>query len=163
LDSHTFAVLEFEQVKNLISGFAGWEGGKKEIANLLPFKSLASLKNRQEEVKEGIKLISEDEEYNAGIDIQELTDQYIKKIDEAIRIKEIEIMEDADVLRIQGIITLREEVEAALAHCDEPNYVRVPASLCDALRYVEAKRDLKTRILTGLLFCIAAILLTAGI
>jgi len=37
--------------------------------------------------------ISEDEEYNAGIDIQELTDEYIKKIDEVIKAKEDEIME----------------------------------------------------------------------
>ncbi len=37
--------------------------------------------------------ISEDEEYNGGIDIQELTDEYIKKIDEVISNKESEIME----------------------------------------------------------------------
>jgi ribosome recycling factor len=37
--------------------------------------------------------ISEDEEYNAGIDIQEITDAYIKKVDEVAKAKEIEIME----------------------------------------------------------------------
>ena len=37
--------------------------------------------------------ISEDEEYNAGIDIQELTDDFVKKIDEVIAAKEKEIME----------------------------------------------------------------------
>ena len=37
--------------------------------------------------------ISEDEEYNGGIDIQELTDEMIKKIDEVIQAKEQEIME----------------------------------------------------------------------
>ena len=37
--------------------------------------------------------ISEDEEYNGGIDIQELTDEYIKKIDELIQTKESETME----------------------------------------------------------------------
>ena len=37
--------------------------------------------------------ISEDEEYNGGIDIQELTDDYVKKIDEVIAAKEKEIME----------------------------------------------------------------------
>ena len=37
--------------------------------------------------------ISEDEEYNAGIDIQEITDDYIKKIDEIAKVKETEIME----------------------------------------------------------------------
>lgn len=37
--------------------------------------------------------ISEDEEYNGGIDAQELTDKFIEKIDEAIKAKEKEIME----------------------------------------------------------------------
>jgi len=37
--------------------------------------------------------ISEDEEYNGGIDAQELTDKYIEKIDEVIKAKEEEIME----------------------------------------------------------------------
>jgi len=37
--------------------------------------------------------ISEDEEYNGGIDVQELTDKYIEKIDEVIKAKEEEIME----------------------------------------------------------------------
>lgn len=46
------------------------------------------LKNAQKEHQ-----ISEDEEYNGGIDVQELTDEYIKKIDEVISKKEVEIME----------------------------------------------------------------------
>ena len=37
--------------------------------------------------------ISEDEEYNAGIDIQKMTDEYVKKIDEVVKVKEKEIME----------------------------------------------------------------------
>ena len=37
--------------------------------------------------------ISEDEEYNGGIDAQELTDTFTKKLDEAIQAKEVEIME----------------------------------------------------------------------
>ena len=37
--------------------------------------------------------ISEDEEYNGGIDAQELTDKYIEKIDALIKAKEEEIME----------------------------------------------------------------------
>jgi ribosome recycling factor len=37
--------------------------------------------------------ISEDEEYNTGIDVQKTTDLFIKKIDEAIKVKELEIME----------------------------------------------------------------------
>ncbi len=36
--------------------------------------------------------ISEDEEYNGGIDMQELTDEFIKNIDEAIAAKEEELM-----------------------------------------------------------------------
>jgi ribosome recycling factor len=39
------------------------------------------------------RAISEDEEYNAGIDVQKMTDAFIKKIDEAIKVKEAEIME----------------------------------------------------------------------
>lgn len=46
------------------------------------------LKKAQREHK-----ISEDEEYNGGIDLQEMTDEYIKKIDESITSKEAEIME----------------------------------------------------------------------
>ena len=37
--------------------------------------------------------ISEDEEYNGSIDLQELTDEYIEKIDESISSKESEVME----------------------------------------------------------------------
>ena len=37
--------------------------------------------------------ISEDEEYNAGIDMQEMTDKYVEKIDEVLKAKETEIME----------------------------------------------------------------------
>ena len=50
--------------------------------------ALDQLKKAQREHK-----ISEDEEYNGGIDIQELTDDIIKKIDEMIKAKETEIME----------------------------------------------------------------------
>lgn len=37
--------------------------------------------------------ISEDEEYNAGIDVQEITDEHIKKIDTIVKAKEEEVME----------------------------------------------------------------------
>ncbi|HDQ45419.1 MAG TPA: ribosome recycling factor [bacterium] len=37
--------------------------------------------------------ISEDEEYNAGIDVQEMTDEFVGKVDEVVKLKEIEIME----------------------------------------------------------------------
>ena len=37
--------------------------------------------------------ISEDEEFNGGIDIQKVTDEYVKLIDDALKSKEEEIME----------------------------------------------------------------------
>jgi len=37
--------------------------------------------------------ISEDEEYNGGIDIQKMTDEYVEKIDKIVEAKEKEIME----------------------------------------------------------------------
>ena len=36
---------------------------------------------------------SEDEEYNAGIDMQEMIDEMVKKVDEVVKNKEKEIME----------------------------------------------------------------------
>lgn len=50
--------------------------------------SLDALKKAQKDSK-----ISEDEEYNAGIDVQEITDEYIRKIDDVAKAKETEIME----------------------------------------------------------------------
>ncbi len=63
------------------------EDGKVAIRNVRR-DALERLKKEQKEHK-----ISEDEEYNGGIDIQELTDKYIKKIDEKCKAKEEEIME----------------------------------------------------------------------
>ena len=37
--------------------------------------------------------ISEDEEYNAGIDVQEMTDEFVKKVDDLVKAKETEVME----------------------------------------------------------------------
>ncbi len=50
--------------------------------------ALDQLKKAQKDSK-----ISEDEEFNAGIDIQEFTDDYVNKIDEAVKAKEGEVME----------------------------------------------------------------------
>ncbi len=50
--------------------------------------ALDQLKKAQKDSK-----ISEDEEYNTGIDIQGFTDDYINKIDEAVKAKEGEVME----------------------------------------------------------------------
>jgi ribosome recycling factor len=48
---------------------------------------------RQEANKEVKALgVSEDLEKNAEIDIQELTDTYIKKVDQVLEVKEAEIM-----------------------------------------------------------------------
>jgi ribosome recycling factor len=63
------------------------EEGKVAARNIRR-DALDHLKKAQREHK-----ISEDEEYNGGIDIQELTDDIIKKIDEMIQTKETEIME----------------------------------------------------------------------
>lgn len=63
------------------------EEGRVAIRNIRR-DAIDSLKKAQKEHK-----ISEDEEYNGGIDIQELTDEHIKKIDEVIKAKEVEIME----------------------------------------------------------------------
>jgi ribosome recycling factor len=58
-----------------------------------------AIRNIRRDVNEHLKKaqrdhkISEDEEYNAGIDIQELTDEFIKKIDEVANTKEDEIMD----------------------------------------------------------------------
>jgi len=63
------------------------EEGRIAIRNIRR-DSLDILKKAQRDHK-----ISEDEEYNAGIDIQELTDDYVKKIDESVQAKENEVME----------------------------------------------------------------------
>jgi ribosome recycling factor len=63
------------------------EEGRVAVRNIRR-DSLENLKKAQKENK-----ISEDEEYNGGIDAQELTDVYIKKIDEILEAKEEEIME----------------------------------------------------------------------
>ena len=63
------------------------EDAKVAIRNIRR-DALDHLKKAQKDSK-----ISEDEEYNAGIDIQELTDEYIKKIDKVAKAKETEIME----------------------------------------------------------------------
>ncbi len=78
------------------------EERRKEIVRLvhqLGEEGRIAIRNIRRDVLDRLKKaqkahqISEDEEYNAGIDIQDLTDKYIKKIDEAINAKESEIME----------------------------------------------------------------------
>jgi ribosome recycling factor len=63
------------------------EDGKVAIRNIRR-DVIDHLKKAQREHK-----ISEDEEYNGGIDIQEITNEYVKKIDEKVSSKEKEIME----------------------------------------------------------------------
>ena len=63
------------------------EDGKIAIRNIRR-DAIDHLKKAQREHS-----ISEDEEYNGGIDIQELTDDFIKQIDDLIKAKEKEIME----------------------------------------------------------------------
>lgn len=63
------------------------EEGKVAIRNIRR-DTLDNLKKVQKASQ-----ISEDEEYNAGIDIQEMTDEFVNKIDEVIAAKEKEVME----------------------------------------------------------------------
>ena len=63
------------------------EDGKVAIRNIRR-DAIDQLKKAQKDSQ-----ISEDEEYNGGIDIQELTDEYVKKIDEVVKSKQTEIME----------------------------------------------------------------------
>jgi len=63
------------------------EDGRIAIRNVRR-DALNTLKKAQKD-----KEISEDEENNAGIDIQEVTDDYIKKIDDMVKAKEKEVME----------------------------------------------------------------------
>ncbi|MBN2417384.1 ribosome recycling factor [bacterium] len=63
------------------------EDGKIAIRNIRR-DAIDHLKKLEKESK-----ISEDEQYNGGIDIQELTDTYVKIIDEAVAAKEKELME----------------------------------------------------------------------
>lgn len=63
------------------------EDGKIAIRNIRR-DALSVLKKAQKD-----KEISEDEESNASIDIQELTDDYVKRIDEMMKAKEKEVME----------------------------------------------------------------------
>jgi ribosome recycling factor len=63
------------------------EDGKIAIRNIRR-DALNILKKAQKD-----KEISEDEENNAGIDVQQLTDEYVKKIDDLMKAKEKEVME----------------------------------------------------------------------
>jgi ribosome recycling factor len=78
------------------------EERRKELVRLvhqLGEEGKIAIRNIRREVLENIKKlekdhkISKDEEYNGGIDLQNITDEFIKKIDEAIKAKEAEIME----------------------------------------------------------------------
>jgi ribosome recycling factor len=63
------------------------EEGRVSIRNLRR-DALESLKKLEKDKK-----ISQDEERNGGTDVQELTDEFVRKIDEVIKVKEVEIME----------------------------------------------------------------------
>jgi ribosome recycling factor len=63
------------------------EDGRVAIRNIRR-ETIEKLRKSQKD-----RAISEDEEFNAGIDVQKSTDAYIKKIDESIKGKESEIMD----------------------------------------------------------------------
>ncbi len=78
------------------------EERRKELVRLvhqMAEDGKVAIRNVRRDVLESFKKaqkaseISEDEEYNAGIDIQNMTDDYVKKIDEVVKVKEKEIME----------------------------------------------------------------------
>jgi ribosome recycling factor len=63
------------------------EEGRVSIRNIRR-ETLESLKKLEKDKK-----ISQDEERNGGTDVQKLTDEFVRKIDEVIKVKEAEIME----------------------------------------------------------------------
>jgi ribosome recycling factor len=63
------------------------EEGRVSIRNIRR-DTLESLKKLEKDKK-----ISQDEERNGGTDVQKLTDEFVRKIDEVIKVKEAEIME----------------------------------------------------------------------
>ncbi|MBN1895343.1 ribosome recycling factor [bacterium] len=78
------------------------EERRKELVRLvhqLGEEGKVGVRNIRRDFMDGIKKaqkdkkISEDEEYNAGIDFQKITDEYVKKIEEVIKVKEKEILE----------------------------------------------------------------------
>ena len=78
------------------------EERRKELVKLshqLGEEGRISIRNVRRDALENLKKlekdkkISQDEERNGGTDVQKLTDEFVHKIDEAIKIKEAEIME----------------------------------------------------------------------
>ena len=63
------------------------EEGRVSIRNVRR-EALENLKKLEKDKK-----ISQDEERNGGTDVQKLTDEFVRKIDEAIKAREVEIME----------------------------------------------------------------------
>ena len=63
------------------------EEGRVSIRNVRR-EALENLKKLEKDKK-----ISQDEERNGGTDVQKLTDEFVRKIDEAIKVREAEIME----------------------------------------------------------------------
>jgi ribosome recycling factor len=63
------------------------EEGRVAIRNVRR-EALENLKKLEKDKK-----ISQDEERNGGTDVQKLTDEFVRKIDEAIKVREAEIME----------------------------------------------------------------------
>jgi len=74
MDDHSFSVLEFDQVKAIISQYATWEGGRLELDVLQPFTSLFLLTERQKELKE-IKRLMDEEQELSFFDLCDLNEQ----------------------------------------------------------------------------------------
>jgi ribosome recycling factor len=78
------------------------EERRKELVRLvhqLGEEGKIAIRNVRREALEGIKKlekdkkISQDEERNGGMDVQKLTDEFVRKIEEAVKTKEADIME----------------------------------------------------------------------
>jgi ribosome recycling factor len=78
------------------------EERRKELVKLshqLGEEGRVSIRNVRRDALENLKKlekdkkISQDEERNGGTDVQKLTDEFVRRIDEAIKVKEAEIME----------------------------------------------------------------------
>lgn len=59
MNQHTFRVLEFDRVKEIISKFSVTDPGKEKILSLQPFSDLQALILRQKEVSEAMRLLDE--------------------------------------------------------------------------------------------------------
>ncbi|MCD6310176.1 MAG: endonuclease MutS2, partial [Candidatus Eremiobacteraeota bacterium] len=61
MDPHSYEVLEFDKVKNIIAGFTTWSKGREFVFGIEPYNNLSKLNSRRKEVREAILLEEKDE------------------------------------------------------------------------------------------------------